>query len=93
MKKLVLIGIISTLLSSCTENLNTKMYGGTSKIVLEPSTKLINVTWKDSDIWLLTKPMSPTDSAESYVFQEKSNYGLVEGKLILVERKDGHFTR
>ena len=90
MRKIVLIGIIVSLLSSCTENVSTKLYGGTAEIVLEPNMKLINVTWKENDIWFLTKPMSPTDSAETYVFQEKSNYGLVEGKLILIERKDGH---
>jgi hypothetical protein len=54
---------------------------------LEKGQKLVDVTWKESNLWYMTKPMSETDVAERYTFRENSNWGLVEGKVIFVETK------
>jgi hypothetical protein len=88
MKKLILISAVLLGISfGCTENERAKMYGGTAKINLDKGQKLVNATWKDTNLWYLTKPMTENDVAETYVFQEESNYGLVQGKVIFIETK------
>lgn len=84
---LVLITLIIVLLCSCTKNSRVKHFGGTATIELPAGQKLIHCTWKDSNLWYLTRPMSPKDSVETYTFQEKSNLGMVEGTYIIKERK------
>lgn len=87
MKKVLIIILSSFLLSGCTENERAKMYGGTAKIHLEPGEKLVNVTWKDADLWYLTKPMTSTDIPETYTFVQESNFGIMKGKVIIIERR------
>lgn len=81
------IAICVVSMTSCTDNEKARNYGGTETINLDPNLKVVNVTWKENDIWILTKPMVATDSAETWTFQEKSSMGVYEGKIILVESK------
>lgn len=81
---IVLIGIGTT---SCTDNNRAKHWGGSMTITLEKGEKLVDVTWKESNLWYMTKPMSETDVAETYTFREDSNWGMIEGKVIFVETK------
>jgi hypothetical protein len=83
-KLLLLIGIIS--LTSC-DNVLVKKYGQTQTFTLEKNQKLVNCSWKDDQLWILTKPMKSTDSVEVYSYQEKSKYGLIEGEFIIQETK------
>jgi len=86
--KIILIIILSLfLLSSCTENTKAKMWGGTMKVELEKGQKLVDVTWKETSLWYMTKPMNESDIAETYIFQEESSFGLFEGKVIFIETK------
>lgn len=80
----VLIGLSFT---SCTENSRAKQWGGSMKIELEPGQKLVDVTWKETSLWYMTKPMDSTDVAERYEFVEESSWGIVEGKVIFIESK------
>lgn len=83
MKYILLLSIIA--LSSCTENERARNFGGKETINLSAGSKLVNATWKGDDLWLLTKPMQPSEYAETYIFQEKSSYGLLEGSITIVE--------
>lgn len=88
MKKLFILAIIASLgLASCTENERAKSFGGTATINLPTGQKLVNVTWKDTQLWYLTRQMKPNDSAETYEFKEESNFGIIEGTVKLVETK------
>lgn len=87
MKKLLGILAVLVLIFSCTENSRVKHYGGTGNIDLSAGEKLINVTWKGQELWILTRPMLSTDSAVTYKFHEKSSYGIVEGTYIITEKK------
>jgi ABC-type Fe3+-hydroxamate transport system substrate-binding protein len=82
---LLFILAIAVLTSSCTSNQNARIYGGTETVNLEAGQRVVNVTWKgESDLWILTK--QDTTTPTTYTFQEKSNWGLMEGKVILVEK-------
>lgn len=72
---------------SCTSNQRARSFGGSSIENLEPGKKLLNATWKQDDLWLLTRPMNSTDVAETYVFVESSSYGLMNGKVTIKESK------
>ena len=87
MKKMLLaIGMI-VMLGSCTENSRVKSFGGEGTINLPKGRKLVNVTWKETQVWYLTRPMNSTDKAETYKFQEESSLGVMEGTYNIVETK------
>jgi hypothetical protein len=87
MKKLFLaIGVIA-MLGSCTENSRVKNWGGEGSINLPKGRKLVNVTWKEDEIWYLTRPMNSNDVAETYQFQEESSWGMMEGTYTINETK------
>jgi hypothetical protein len=75
------------LFSACTKNEKAKNYGGTAEIDLPNGQKLVTATWKDDDLWYLTRPMLPCDSAVTYTFKEKSSFGYMEGTYIIHEVK------
>lgn len=88
MKKIFLSGIaILALTASCTENARVKNFGGTGDINLPHGQKLVNVTWKQNQIWYLTRQMRKDEVAETYQFQEESSWGVVEGTYIIHESK------
>ena len=79
MKKIVilLIGVIA--ITSCTENQRAKHWGGTEEIILKKNEIVLNVTWKESQMWICTR-----DTVTGVVyFREKSNWGVMEGTVIL----------
>jgi hypothetical protein len=48
---------------------------------------LVNVTWKETQIWYLTRNMDSNDVAETYEFHEESSYGVIEGTYKIIETK------
>ena len=88
MKKLfILLSVAIILIMSGCGNTLTRNFGGTMTINLEPNTKLENITWKDGTLWYLTRPMRIDEEAETYTYQEKSNFGVIEGKITIIEYK------
>jgi hypothetical protein len=87
-KRILLFGVLSVLLFvSCTQNSRARNFGGTANIELPKGEKLVTVTWKGEEIWYLTRPMSDNDVAETYTFNESSSWGIMEGKVIISEKK------
>jgi hypothetical protein len=87
MKKILVILLVTISLISCTENTRVKNFGGEGTINLPKGEKLVNITWKESQVWYLTRPMNSTDVPETYKFREKSSYGVLEGTYNIVETK------
>lgn len=88
-KKFIIIaltGMLSLGLIGC-ENEVARNFGGEMTVELPKNKKLIEVTWKDDSLWYLTKDMKETDVCETYEFTEKSNTGMLEGKVIIKETK------
>lgn len=79
MKKLILISAALFSLVSCTENARARRFGGTEEVSLKPNEVVLNVTWKENQMWICTKD---TTTGVVY-FREKSSLGLLEGTVIL----------
>lgn len=90
MKKKILISlsILTTsamLLTGC--QFGARSFGGTHTIELPKNEKLELITWKDDELWYLTRPMREGEKAETWIYQESTDFGVVEGKVIIKERK------
>lgn len=88
MKKLLIgltfvVGLMG--LSGC--QYTAKNFGGDYTIDLPKGEKLVNVTWKDSNLWYITKPMTDQDKVETYKFKEDSNFGVMEGTVTIKESR------
>lgn len=79
--------MLTILLASCTGNEMAKQYGGSTELILPAGQKLVTVTWKGDDLWYATRPMKSTDSTEVYKFSESSNFGILEGTVIIKETR------
>jgi hypothetical protein len=66
-------------ITSCTDNQRAKNWGGTETITLKPNERVLNVTWKETEMWICTQD---TTTGVVY-FREKSNWGMMEGTVIL----------
>lgn len=71
----------------CTENQKARSFGGTAKVDIPKGQKLLNVTWKEDNLWVLTRKMTSQDTPEVYTFYEESSFGVMEGTYVLTERK------
>ena len=88
MKKIMLIGLIAlTAAAGCGRNNMTRTFGGEKTIELDPGRKLEEITWKDADIFLLTRPMREDEKPETHTFTEMSNWGIFEGTVTIVEKE------
>lgn len=75
MKKILAAGLLCLLLTGC--QAVTRNFGGTTTVKIPEGETLVNVTWKESNLWVLTK-----DANGKFQFREYSTYGLLEGKVI-----------
>jgi hypothetical protein len=79
MKKLMIILVAMVIMSSCTENARARHFGGTETLALKPNEVVLNVTWKESQMWICTQ-----DTITRVVyFREKSSWGVMEGTVII----------
>lgn len=85
MAKLTLLIILSFVLTGCTENERARSLGGTMTIDLPAGQKLINATWKETQLWYLTRPSKNDEKPEVLTFKESSSYGVMEGKVVFRE--------
>ena len=92
MKKriILLLTIFSSIifLGGCTPNGLTKEFGGKMTVELEPGNKLEEITWKDANLWILTRPMREDEKAETHTFYESSEFHVFEGEITIVEKEN-----
>lgn len=62
-------------------------FGGDMTLELKPGEKLEEITWKEDSLWYLTRPMREGEQPETHVFQQSSEFGLMEGTVTVVESK------
>lgn len=79
MKKLFVLALGVVSLTSCTDNQRARRFGGTEEVDLKPNEVVLNVTWKEAEMWICTQD---TVTGVTY-FREKSAWGVMEGTVIL----------
>ena len=79
------IMFFAALACACTQNSCSRSYGGSSTVKLDSGMKLVNVTWKEADLWLLQRPMESGEKPVTSVFEEVSSFGVFQGKVSIVE--------
>lgn len=89
MKKYLIAIMVITCLVMCTGCQSVaRSMGGDVTIELDANQKLEMITWKDSSLWYLTRPMNENDVAETHTFQQSSDFGIIEGTVTIVEKKE-----
>ncbi len=83
MRSLILIAVLS--LISCTENQRARQFGGVAHIDVTAGQKVVGATWKAADLWVLTRPMRADETPETFTLHESSNFGVMEGSVVLKE--------
>lgn len=94
---LIVLAAAALLLCGCGQNPNNdvkssgsvvaKKVGGTANIVLPPKQKLVSVTWKRNDMWILYRPFREGEFAEEYTYKEDSTFGMMEATLRIKEQE------
>lgn len=82
---LILI-VVCFMVSACNENMVTRSFGGNMNVNLPAGKKLVTATWKNADLWYLTRDAKPGEKPEVTVFQEQSAMGVAEGRVTFIER-------
>ena len=85
---LLSILVLSLSLCGCTEQNITREFGGSMELELPANQKLEEITWKDDNLWYLTRPMREDEEAETHVFQASSYWGVFEGTVTVIEKKE-----
>lgn len=89
MKKIMSLMLVLVLVASCfagcTKNTRARQFGGKETIDLPAGRKFVNITWKENDLWIVTRQANANDKPTSYEFNEKSSFGVWEGSIFIVE--------
>ena len=84
-KLFALLVLATVALTGCTDNIRARKWGGKSTQPLPPGQKVVMASFKDSDLWILTRPMRSNEVAEVYVYRETSAWGVFQGEVTIVE--------
>ena len=88
MKKIIILLLtISICLCSCNEQERTRIYGGEMTINLPAGQELMSVTWEDTNLFYLTRPMASDYVPVTKVFQESSSYGVIRSTVYFKESR------
>ena len=86
MKKILFVIVTVFCLTSCSQMMS-RNFGGTTKIKLNPGERLVEATWKESNLWYLVEPMDSDYVPKIKTFKESSVFGAMEGEVIFIESK------
>lgn len=86
MKKFLLIALLAMTSFGCSQNEIAKQFGGTMEVTIPANEKFVNVTWKDTNLWVVTRPRKAGETPETYNFKENSPLGILEGTVKITEQ-------
>ena len=84
MKKIILLSLL-LLTMSCTEQSRVRQFGGDVQIDLPKGEKLLNATWKETNLFYLTEPTESTYQPKIKTFKESSSFGVMETTVRFIE--------
>ena len=85
LKAYIAMAVVCMILAGC--NPVARKMGGNMTINLKPNEKLVSATWKETSLWILTRPMKANETPETYKFREDSTFGVLEGVVTIIEHK------
>lgn len=83
----VLVTLLAFAATACTQNQRAREFGGEMVVNVACDQVVFDVTWKGEDLWYATQPARPDWRPERKTFAEASSFGLVEGRVTLVESR------
>ena len=83
----ILFGVLMLCSVGCTKQIMTREFGGTMTINLPKGQELMEATWKDDNLFYLTRPMSDEYVPVTKVFQESSSWGVMESTVYFIESR------
>lgn len=86
MKKIIVLPIIAAMIGGC-DQFTARNLGGTDTVELDKNQRLVEITWKDQNLWILTEPMDSDYIPQTKTFYENSLIGVMQGKIIIKESK------
>lgn len=86
MKKILFI-LSVLLMCSCTDNMMTRNWGGKTEMDAPKGQRVIMITFKGDDIWILTEPMDSDYVPKTKKFYESSSWNLYEGEITIRESR------
>ena len=66
-------------------SIDNKEFGWNNHNKIKTRCKTEEITWKDDDLWYLTRPMRDNESAETHTFDQSTDFGF-EGQVIIIEK-------
>ena len=89
MRNVILVSLMVAMASLSGCGAIARHWGGTMNVDLPINTKLVNCQWDAHDnLWYITKPVTQQDTQETYEFKEDSNFGVMNGTVIIDEHKE-----
>ena len=85
-KRIIAMALAVMCLTGCHNT--TRSFGGSMELELPANQKLEEITWKDDSLWYLTRPMKEDEEAEIHTFAQDSEWGVFEGTVTIIERKE-----
>ena len=82
----VVMIIVFSVLTGC-DSTRARTLGGTLTVELDANVKLLDVDWTESGLWYLVRPMRDDEFPEIYTYQEKTDSGIMQGKVIFKEKR------
>lgn len=73
-------------LAYVTRHWRARHFGGKIDVELQVGRKLVNATWKDGNLWYLTRPARPGETPEVLIFQEDGIVDAARGAVSFHEK-------
>lgn len=84
---LILFGVLMLCSVGCTKQQRARNFGGDVNIKLPKGQELMEATWKNDNLFYLTRPMSDDYVPVTKVFQESSSWGVMESTVYFIESR------
>lgn len=88
MKKIaaIILCLSAILLTGCTQNERAKHFGGTLAIDAPAGKTVVNMTWKENQLWIQYRDRRADEKPSVNTFKEYSSFGLMEGTVTVTEK-------
>ena len=87
MKKIISFILISILITGCTSNQRTKMFGGTETIDVEQGKRVVMATWESDKVFYVIEDMPSDYTPQDKKLIEVSSFGIFESEVIFHEQR------